>query len=315
VFPLGIDGVVMPGPPDGCGGGQLRNVIIRTTRAWGSRPALGVGNGLKILSLHCQLDNVWVNGFSGHGLYVAGNPTVPGANANIMLGNKVRALFNGCDGIHLSGSDANACLLSGADVTENGRYGIFNDGLYHNTFVLPHASGNVTGDYFDDGWSSQWLNPYSENSGKFVIGHNSRYGVLIAGGYGAPSLWTSDAEMAVTQYATTAASYGWTILHTGEWIGRGPSVRSQFGNHRLWEHRIDDPSVGDYALIHSSGGRIFTANGQSGNSTFKFQTAKLGFFDATPAAQPSVTGTTDSEKIDSLITALASIGIVSDGTT
>lgn len=160
--------------------------------------AYGAGqHGVHMRNGRGVFHNLCISGFGGHGLFI--DTTDAADNANLTFGERVRAYGNRGDGIRLEGTDSNMCTLIAADVVANHGWGI-NNLEAHNSFIHPHADQQYNGSpgaFRDNGISSDWQWPYSENGGIFHIDHGSSYGRAVIGYYGAPPI-TLEGAPAVT---------------------------------------------------------------------------------------------------------------------
>lgn len=322
IFPQGSDGVIARGA--GTGGTSftsLRNFSIATDEAvWNFTPP-GTGVGLNIETALADLDRIAIHGFGGDGLYIGSHPEENLINSNLGIANHVTVWFCGGHGIHLNGSDSNVWQFNAPNVVGNQGYGIKNDAGYQGVFIAAHADANVLGDYYDNSWSSTWISPYSEMNGKFVFGPDSRDGRLNTG-LGGPSLWTDDGTNPIYEGCYLARGWRWDIVDKGS---KSQFMRIQTNvvpaNRQYFEIAGDSPGNGQFDIrIHDENpdayvGSLANAWYDGADQNWKFMAEKLAFFGGTPTTKPVITGATTDDKLDSLIAAIAGLGLATDGTT
>lgn len=303
---------------------HISNLAVRIPSRWSPAPE-GTGNGITIRSWRAHLEHVFVTGFKGHGIYIPSHPLESGINSNLGHMTQVSAYYNGRDGIHFEGNDSNAWTVVSADVVYNGGYGIYNDAMYHQTFLGPHADGNGQGDYFDNSWSAMWLNPYSEMAGDFDIGAGSDRCVLITTGNGSPNI-NYRANRTATKFRFNNAggvpsnavalleirTRKWIIIGDGElWTNFYQRLhladvlfgfRAERNNHNIVEMQKNDES---FLTIGGSGIDNYTT----------INSSRLGFYGTAHVGKQTVTGAKDGNAaLGSLITALANLGLIVDST-
>lgn len=126
-----------------------------------ANPAVVDGIGL-FINITATANNVIVAGANLHNIVVAGATTTLatrdgaagpsgvdiGGNANNGVYNSLvtRSAVNG-DGLHVSGSDANANHFIHADCATNKGWGINDNSLLGNTYIQPHTAANSYGAY------------------------------------------------------------------------------------------------------------------------------------------------------------------------
>jgi hypothetical protein len=296
VFPQGGDGVIFSGI--GLSGGGVGPVIISTDDFAGTTAAAGTGHGIKISTASIRLDRCLVRGFGGNGIDIRGaSPT----NANLGQASQVAAAYNGGHGIYLEGSDANAWLFLNPNTSYNRGRGVYNNGLYNNAFINPHALDNdLTGnevDFADDGWSSLWMTPYSEGEHKFWIENNSQYGVLIMGGHSAPIVHSNG--LANSSYASTL---GWHIMRKGAMLTE-PRWTTMVTGHQ-WRWAMESVGTGGIALRSDTLAKDLMVFGQGSGSgsTQVARNGTLGFYGKTPVTQPAANPDTSGASLADLET-------------
>lgn len=320
-FPDDIDGLVFGTRTTP----HISNLAVRIPSRWTQAPA-GSGNGITIRSWRAHLEQVFVTGFKGHGIYVPSAPLETGINSNLGHMTQVSAYYNGRDGIHFEGNDSNAWTVVSADVVYNGGYGIYNDAMYHQTFVGPHADGNGQGDYFDNSWSAMWLNPYSEMGGDFDIGTGSDRCILITTGPGSPNVnyrstrtstkFPFNNRTGVTSDGTARTEIRnrkWTIIGDGElWTNfyqRLPvaDVLFEFRPERTAPNSME---------MRKNDESFITIGGSGANDRYTtVNTPRLGFYGTTHVGKQSVAGSKEGNAaLTSLITALKNLGLIVDNT-
>lgn len=295
----------------------------------------GTDDGIVVKGGRWRIEQVYVRKFGRHGVSIAGDSS-DGSNANLGVMDGVRLVENRGDGLHIEGTDSNACSFYGVDCSGNDGWGIYNDSA-KNGFYSCHGNANDLGDYYDGGPSSLWLNPYAEAGGTFVIGSDSYNGILLSGGgYAPPTIWSGSPSVLG---ATAAVAAGWTILDQNVWKGNirvasaasthewrlavgqlsadQLAIRDQTTAQNFVNFKGDagDPRVTVLQPLHISDGTNVVLASTTGTKLGTASTQKLGFWGATPVVRPTVTGTTDTEKLESLLTALAAAGLITDSTT
>lgn len=99
----------------------------------------GTADGLQVNGGQVSLRDVFVSGFSRHGVNV---DSTLGGQADIWLFENVRSEANRGDGFHFSGQDANAglCLICISRLNQG--WGFYNDAVIPSTYVAPLTDGN-----------------------------------------------------------------------------------------------------------------------------------------------------------------------------
>jgi hypothetical protein len=95
----------------------------------------------------CYITNVAVEQFGGDGLHISAcaNPTAGENNNYGNASNSVIKNFTAhycTNGIFIEGCDANAMLIENADLSQNRRWGLFDNGMLGNRIVKPHCAFN-----------------------------------------------------------------------------------------------------------------------------------------------------------------------------
>jgi hypothetical protein len=134
----------------------IRNLTIKGTKA------SGTGHGI-FINTKANIENVYVTGFSGHGVYIYGD--APNGNANNCLLKNVKAYSNGKSGFYTAGGDSNACLIEICDGSYNAEWGFHDSSFLGNTYIGCHSADNALGAYKADGPSSRnvFIGCYSES--------------------------------------------------------------------------------------------------------------------------------------------------------
>lgn len=282
----------------------IENLGIKTTVA-GAPRLLGTGDGITIRSQSATLRHVMVTGFGRDGLNITSAPAAAGVNADQGQFDQVTAFYNGRDGIHLEGNDSNTLQFIGANVVANRRYGVYDSGFYHNTFIAPHAYGNYDGDYYVDSTSPVWINPYSEGGADkkpwFIIGPDGYNGLLIIGtdvaNGGAP---VPHYDFSGTPYSildtpiarNTIVDHGWTIIRNGENITGAAFGDSTSGKRYEWV--FGSGLAGDAMLVDAATERGFFRVSDTGTaSVYQHTAGYLSFYSGTPVTQrPAIPNTT-----------------------
>jgi hypothetical protein len=127
-------------------------------------------NGIQARQM-TMLQNVWVSGFRGHGVRIAG--TTDGAGVGALYGHtnfttmmSVHSIKNAGSGFKIEGRDANVIGLYSCNGTINKRYGFEDDGFLGNVYVGCHCAGNTLGAFKGDGTSAAhtYLGCYTEDT-------------------------------------------------------------------------------------------------------------------------------------------------------
>jgi hypothetical protein len=115
---------------------------------------VGVRSGASAVGLYCRtyvhLENVNAFNFQGKGIDCSAS-TAPG-DGNSEYGNMSNSTITDCGayncgshGLHIRGRDANGIRVSNFTAFGNSGWGILNESLIGNTFLLPNCAGNTLG--------------------------------------------------------------------------------------------------------------------------------------------------------------------------
>lgn len=123
--------------PYGGDGTRIEDMRLMST----SRDDGTAFNGITLLA-RATIRNVMTDGWSQDGIQVVA-PIAPGyGNANVFHIEGGRSWSNGRDGLHILGSDTNAGIVNGLDVSQNRRWGIRDRSFLGTTFLGCHSEAN-----------------------------------------------------------------------------------------------------------------------------------------------------------------------------
>lgn len=156
-FPPDTPGIVITRKPSGEGD----RTVIKSLYLRGGKGTDRTAHGIAFGAGRVSIDDVLVEKFSGQGVEIS--------TANLWRLHRCASRWNGGDGLHLSGANANAGVAVQLDTTGNGGAGIREDGVtLGSTFVACHAAENLGGAYLIGGnnSSSVLVGCYSESGQK-----------------------------------------------------------------------------------------------------------------------------------------------------
>ncbi|CAN5837946.1 hypothetical protein BH18ACI4_BH18ACI4_18830 [soil metagenome] len=161
VFPAGVTGILVAAPsysagqPEG-GNSSIQDLEIR------ARAKSGTAYGVH-LNMRAAISNIYVTGFSSHGVYIDSNES--DKNCNNWYISNVALYLNGGDGLRVNGYNANAGNAIGVDASQNSGYGIRDTSFLGNIYIGPHSMGNALGGFSSTGGvnRSTWVLPYAES--------------------------------------------------------------------------------------------------------------------------------------------------------
>jgi hypothetical protein len=173
-FADNITGFVVHGPTtDASGiamaGGDASGSIFSHMQVlgnnWCARGQFGHGIHLRA---RATIEDTWVRGFSQDGIHIEASWNGDAAtlgNANNWQIRTVRVSNNCANGILVKGSDANAGLGIGIDVSDNALWGISDESFLGNTWVGLHADTHGSGPYRTTGLNARsvFVGAYSES--------------------------------------------------------------------------------------------------------------------------------------------------------
>jgi hypothetical protein len=171
---------------DGADGTLLRNLTISSMEGEGQYPLGQSGHGIHMNTL-AYLENVTVEWFGGHGIFVdAGHLAAPG-NAGGFVLRECNVARNGGDGIHVRGGDATVGHITSCQSRVNYGYGFRDNTAGTSLYSMCHGALNtgytgnvgVSADYKTDGGSNGtvFLQCYTESGANEVSG-----AALVIGG-------------------------------------------------------------------------------------------------------------------------------------
>ena len=139
------------------GGALIKNLYITTTAT------TGTGNGI-VINSKCSVEDVYLTGFKGHGIYAYAIAPTNG-NANNFQIKNVKSYGNNLCGLYVVGADVNAGFIQALDASLNGQWGVYDSSFLGNTYIACHTSGNGSGAYKSDNPNARnlFLNCYSES--------------------------------------------------------------------------------------------------------------------------------------------------------
>lgn len=136
----------------------LRGLVIRQASKSGTFHGIwSSGHGT-------LFEQIAVDRFSGHGIYIDGTGDT-GGNANNWVMNSVRSTRNDGSGVFVDGTDSNAGVGTAVDGSTNGAWGIYDSSFLGNTWVGCHVASNTGGAYRTEGSSNRtvMVGCYSES--------------------------------------------------------------------------------------------------------------------------------------------------------
>lgn len=288
VFPKGSNGLTL-----GTVQGQsVENLAIETDDF--SSPG-ATGTGLTVLTASSRLDNLFIRGFD-IGWAVLSGVNHGGGIASHGLANQVNVAYNR-RGAMFDGSDSNVWQTNGLNASFNTEIGIYNNGLYQNIFIGAHTLNNGVADFYEDGWGTHWLNPYSEMGGKFIIGPGAKNGYIRSdgdgGGGGSPMFYYDDAgthqPIGTPAGLDPIIARGMDIIKDGKRLT--PLLYRSPINGRTYSIRTDAPNQGSFSLYDETNGNlIFTVGSGTGAGSFTIGKAgsTLGFYGKAGVVQPTL---------------------------
>lgn len=211
----------------------------------------------------------------------------------------------------------------GGSVTLQGGYGEDTGGKV----TIYGGSGNIAG-----GSADLIAGSGATGGGVTIIAGDGSAGdggaITIAGGYGydfgaggavnisaGEGVGGSGGILTLKAGASSAenSNGGEVIIYSGD----GTQTGSMGGNVFIYASDGDD--TGGNLIFHHGGGTnsgytVFADSSQT-NEWLKMDDTGIGFFNTAPVAQPTVTGNSAMEKADSLVAALAALGLIIDSTT
>jgi hypothetical protein len=163
-FSTDDDGIYLPyytGTYESSSGVMGQGITIKNLTIKGTKDS-GTGNGI-FINTKANIENVYVTGFSGHGVCIIA--TAPNGNANNCLLKNVKAYNNDKSGFYTDGADANACLIELCDGSHNGEWGFYDSSFLGNTYIACHTAENTSGAYKSDDPNARnvFLGCYSES--------------------------------------------------------------------------------------------------------------------------------------------------------
>jgi hypothetical protein len=147
-FPAG-KGLIITG-----GGSVVRGIALSS-----ADNSVGTGVGIKILGAvgsgggAVSVENVFVTKFGSHGISI---DTTAAGNANVCRVTNSRIYLNGGDGLHLDGTNTNACTFLSVDCGYNTGWGIWNGSAGANNHIGAQLDGNHLGAVYDNGKGNKY---------------------------------------------------------------------------------------------------------------------------------------------------------------
>jgi hypothetical protein len=151
-FPSGVAGIQIPTTAYNAkisnleldGGDLFVSATLSTWEDWNNEATQLTGNsgldGIQALGGYFTIDNVKVQGFKRHGLYVNGNSGGTPDNGYV---HNFFANANRAYGIYTHGADANVAIYDHPNLRSNTLGAIKDSAFYGNTFINPHTTLNA----------------------------------------------------------------------------------------------------------------------------------------------------------------------------
>lgn len=165
--------------------------------------------------------------YTGHGFNIKGNVSQQ-SNASLGYFVKNRTIWNGGDGVHIEGGDAQVGTFIEIDAEQNSGYGINDQSAYGNTFIGYHGNANALGCInTKDGsvQSGSFLSPYCE--GDQDPPHFGS-GNIVLGGIFAP-----ESNGRYSQSYTAAGWNGWTFSLINPYTSGNIALRMKSTGYKL----------------------------------------------------------------------------------
>jgi len=232
-FPAG-KGLIITG-----GGSVVRGMALSS-----ADNSVGTGVGIKILGAvgsgggAVAVENVFVTKFGSHGISI---DTTTAGNANVCRVSNSRTYLNGGDGLHLDGTNTNACTFLSVDCDYNTGWGIWNGVAGANNHIGAMLDGNHLGAVYDNGKGNKYsiyierkahaplvsVPVPSTTGGTFAAG-TYFWVVATTDAYGGESLPSTEVT-ATTTGTTGSVALAWTqdFVGNGYKIYRGTTAGAE----------------------------------------------------------------------------------------
>lgn len=146
IFPLDKNGIVIDyAYPQNGFSTEIKNIYL-STGLGGSGPYNINAHAIKT-TLQINIYNVWAYAWGGNGLHISAC-AIPTTGENNNYGNASNSVIhyfkaNYCtNGIFIEGCDANTIELRDIDMSQNRRWGVFDNGMLGNLYLKPHFAFN-----------------------------------------------------------------------------------------------------------------------------------------------------------------------------
>lgn len=152
LVPAGIDGITISSANHGFFS-HIESLEIRASGKTSTKHGIVMAGRARIKDVH-------VVGFKGHGINITAS-SASGGNSNAWYVEQTRIDSNDGDGLHVSGTDANAGNAIGVDCSNNGGWGFYNNATYGSTYTGCSDEGNTTGGIYSTN-RSVYMGHYNE---------------------------------------------------------------------------------------------------------------------------------------------------------
>lgn len=302
VFPAGVSGLLLD---KGSWGWTMRDVSITSQAGGATPPSSDVG--IEFRSGRGTLSNVMVRRFS-KGVWI--NGTGSGYNANCSSFTALRVRLNRGHGLHLQGSDANANTFVMLDAMQNAGYGVLDESDAQNKYYGPHFNSNTLAAMHLKTRSAAVRDPYSEGGNRIEIDTTVSQDIRIecASYYAGPEIWSGPTGNITAGFGSTAVNRGCTLVYGRRHVA-GMDIEAENGNR--YRFRTDSPNTGNMSIYGVSENQNIISFRSDGSMA-----SGVGFHGSNPKAKPTITGSRGGNAaLASLLTQLASYGLITDSTT
>lgn len=199
---------------------------IQNTRLKSLSVGSGAGTGVNIRAHGTVLDGVQIDGFGDDGIAI---DTLVSGNANNCHIGTVRCSDNGRHGLYFDGVDSNLCKVINYEATANGGWGVWIEtaSVYGTVFLSPNIDGNLTGAVHDDGTGTRWISPDIEPTGDDSVELEGPFILWDADGRTSPPITRTNSNM---------------VLRGGIPRMRMPLVNDDFTNQFAWTSGVFEAS-------------------------------------------------------------------------
>lgn len=142
VFDDGVPGIICHRHSTSTDGGRADWSVIENLSLVAAGKTVPDADGIHTYT-RIAVRDVYIQGFSRHGIYIDGNPThTGGANANCFHIEHSRIVHCGFHGLHAIGADSNAGTVIQLDTSQNEGWGIYDHSFLGNTYLGCHSESN-----------------------------------------------------------------------------------------------------------------------------------------------------------------------------